>query len=272
MNPIVKLILDKGVGLVESQIPKITDLQSKIPISSLNEDITKLKEYCLPKQDLEKILEVRNQIMNKINTVSDSINSLSKITDTIQPAIDTTNKSLDIAKALVNTLGTALVATPPSIPIPGPVITGYVNASNLVNNTLPPILTTNLNKLNSITTATDFANNLLLKLKDLLSKIDAYLTGCGIDPNNLTPLNDNLQQLQESLNNANNINNNSTYKGFVLEIVKEAYSPTADRRKAVAKNTQGIILLSTPLTFSTDDQTLINEIKLLIDSNNLKAD
>ena len=107
---------------------------------------------------------------------------------------------------------------------------------------------------------------------DQKSKIDDYLTGCSIDPNNLTPLNDNLQQLQESLNSANNINNNSTYKGFVLEIVKEAYSPTADRRKAVAKNTQGIILLSTPLTFSTDDQTLLNEIKLLIDSNNLKAD
>jgi hypothetical protein len=40
----------------------------------------------------------------------------------------------------------------------------------------------------------------------------------------------------------------------------------------VARNTQGIILLSTPLTFSTENQTLIDEIKLLIDSNNLKAD
>ena len=44
------------------------------------------------------------------------------------------------------------------------------------------------------------------------------------------------------------------------------------RRKAVAKNNNGIILLSTPLSFTTDNQTLLNQIKLLIDSNDLKAD
>lgn len=268
MNPIVKLILDKGVGIVESQVPKITDLLSKIPPpSSLLDELS----YCLPKQDLEKILEIRNQIMTQINNVSNTVNSLSKITDTLQPAIDTTNTSLNVAKTLVNTLGTAMVATPPSVPIPGSVITGFINASTLVNVTLPPILTTNLNKINSITSATDFINNLLLKLKDLLSKIDVYLIGCSIDPNSLTSLNSNLQQLQNDLNNTNILNNN-TYKGFILDIVEEQYTPTVNRRKAVAKNTQGIILLSTPLSFTTDDQTLLNQIKLLIDTNNLKAD
>jgi hypothetical protein len=83
-------------------------------------------------------------------------------------------------------------------------------------------------------------------------------------------LDSKLQQLEESLNNIN-VNNN-TYRGFVLEIVEEPYSPTVNRRKAIAKNTQGIILLSTPLTFSTENQVLIEEIKLLIDSNDLKAD
>jgi hypothetical protein len=268
MNPIVKLIVDKGIGLAESQIPKIMEIAKSAGIDMIE---GQLPDKCKLMPELEKMLELRNKIMNQINTVSNSINSLSRITNTIQPVIDTTNTSLNVAKTLVNTFGAVMVATPPSIPIPGSVITGYVNASNLVNNTLPPILTTNLNKLNSITTATDFANNILLKIKNLLSTIDEYLIGCGIDPNALTPLNNNLQQLQDSLINLNNINNN-TYKGFILEIIEEPYSPTVNRRKAVAKNTQGIILLSSPLTFSTDDQTLINEIKLLIDSNNLKAD
>jgi hypothetical protein len=90
----------------------------------------------------------------------------------------------------------------------------------------------------------------------------------------LIPLDDKLQQLQRALDQANiNLNNtNQVYKGFILEIVEEPYSPTVNRRKAVAINTQGIILLSTPLTFSTEDQVLIEEIKLLIDSNDLKAD
>jgi len=207
--------------------------------------------------------------MNKINLVSDTINDLSKITDTIQPIVDATNTSLNIAKTTVNTVSAAMLAVPPGIPIPGQLITGLSTANTLVNNTLPPILTTNLNKLNSITTATDFSNNLLLKLKNLLSQIDQYLTGCGIDPNNLTSLSINLQQLEESLIINNN---NNTYKGFILNIIEEPYTPTVNRRKAVAKNTQDIILLSTPLSFTTDDQTLLNQIKLLIDSNNLKAD
>ena len=156
MNPIVKLIIDKGIKLAESEIPKIIDLTSKtLPLDIGDEGGVINSNVCLPKQDLEKILEIRNQIMNKINTVSDSINSLSKITETLQPAIDATNTSLNTAKTLVNTFGAAMVATPPSIPIPGSIITGYVNVSNLVNTTLPPILTTNLNKLNSITSSTD---------------------------------------------------------------------------------------------------------------------
>ena len=64
----------------------------------------------------------------------------------------------------------------------------------------------------------------------------------------------------------------SVYKGFTLDIVKESFSPTVDRVKAVAKNPQGIVLLQTPLSFTTTPQVLVSEIKLIIDSNpNLKA-
>ena len=92
----------------------------------------------------------------------------------------------------------------------------------------------------------------------------------------LVPLSPTLLEIERinkevEANNQNNINE-QTYNGFILDIIEEPYSPTVNRRKAVAKNRNGIILLSTPLTFSTDNQTLIDEIKLLIDTNNLKAD
>ena len=104
---------------------------------------------------------------------------------------------------------------------------------------------------------------------------------CSKTPPQLTPLNNSLLALEQTQNQVNatpteSTHNGfileiSTYNGFILEIVEEQYSPTVKRVKAVAKNAQGIILLQTPPSFTTTPQVLIEELKLIIDSSNLKA-
>jgi hypothetical protein len=267
-NGIQQLIIKNVERLIQQQIPTVTQIAEKAGIKNIGLPNVELPNTCLPQSELQNLLKLRNSLLDKINIAFKTIDSLSKVTNTIQPIIDTTNKSLKTANTARVIAQAAIKAIPSPPGTPG-VIISTINDLKDLEEYLKPIITTNINKITSITSATDYANSVLLKLKNLLSSIDKYLTGCGVNPNDLTSLDNKLQQLEESLNNTNSTN---TYKGFILEIVKEAYSPTVDRRKAVAKNTQGIILLSTPLTFSTDDQTLINEIKLLIDSNNLKAD
>ena len=56
-----------------------------------------------------------------------------------------------------------------------------------------------------------------------------------------------------------------------IEIEKVPYTPTVDRKRAVGKNQDNITLIQTALSFTTDDQILIEELKLIINSNNLKA-
>jgi hypothetical protein len=63
------------------------------------------------------------------------------------------------------------------------------------------------------------------------------------------------------------------YKGFILEIETEdppQYSGLP-RRRAIAKNRQGITLLNTKYSFTTNDNILINELKLIIDRDNLSS-
>lgn len=273
MSTIPVLIIENVEKLLQQMIPSIADIIKKTGIK-----LTPPPEFptCLPQDELQKILKIRNNLVSKLNAVAKLIKSLSKVTNTLKPILDKTNNGLKIAKTVLKVTEVALIAIPPSIPIPFSALNVYFKADKLINTTLPPIVTLTSNKINSITAAVDYANSIIFKLLDLIKKIDQYLNNCGVSSSSLDPFNDDVntisQQYTDNNINIDNINNNSIYKGFILEIIEESFSPTVNRRRAVAKNTQGIILLSTPLSFTTDNQTLINQIKLIIDSNDLKAD
>ena len=265
---IQSIIITNVEKLTQQLIPTISQVVEKTGIQNIGQPNMQMPSTCLPQNELQNILNLRNSLINKLNTTSKTIDSLSKSLNPLSTIVDTTSTTLKTIRTTRIAANTGLALITPPLVIPG-AIPAAINIAKDLEELLTPQVTVAKNSITSITTALDYANSIFLKLKNLLLLIDQYLTGCGINPNDLTSLDNKLQQLEESLNNINTDSN--TYRGFILEIVEEPYSPTVNRRKAVAKNTQGIILLSTPLTFTTDDQTLIDQIKLLIDSNNLKA-
>ena len=267
MNTIPVLIIKNVEKLIQQIIPSISDIIQKTGIKT-----TLPPEFpsCLPQDEIQNILNIRNNLVNKLNSAAKIIESLSKITDTLTPILNTTKTSLNIAQTAVKVAEAALIAIPPTTPIPFPVLNTYIKADKLINITLPPIITQTSNKITSIATSTDYANSTIFKLLNLIKNIDQYLTNCGASSLLLTSINDYINNIDQQYTEAQNTLDN-VYQGFILEIIEEPFSPTVNRRKAVAKNNQGIILLSTPLSFTTDNQTLINQIKLIIDSNDLKA-
>jgi hypothetical protein len=88
----------------------------------------------------------------------------------------------------------------------------------------------------------------------------------------LTALDPTLLTIAAGAQQAAQTDNDSEYKGFVIEIEERDFSPTLKQRRAVAINPSGIIEAATEFSFATNKRVLIEDVKLIIDEQNLRAD
>lgn len=268
------LIAQKGEEVKKQLIPIAINLATTAGIKAVGTALEQLPDFCLPEDEVNKILDIRNQIVGKLNNISNTIDSFAKTVDNLKNIVT----PLDTALTTLNTAQTVAQIAIPLIPTTTPGSPNPANAAlvalgtlkNLQEKITPKIINTK-STIGAISLAVSTVKNPLLKIINILNSIDKYLKKCSKTPPQLTSLSDSLLALEQTQNQVVATPTESTYNGFILEIVEEQYSPTIKRVKAVAKNAQGIILLQTPPSFTTTPQVLIEEIKLIIDSSNLKA-
>lgn len=275
---IAVLIVEKGQNLIQQLVPTISDIASKVGIENIGTPNVKYPSTCLPPDEIQKILIIRNNLLSKLNSASRSIESLSKILNPLNKVVTATTITANILDKTINGLSTSIPLIPSTPPGTPPLSTIALNTKTILQKTLDATtskITKAQNVITSISAALDFVSFILFNLINLLKSIDQYLVGCGAS--GLTPLNDYLTNVEATVSQtladqAQPTSAVSTlYNGFILEIVEVPFSPTVKRLKAVAKNNSGIILLQTPLSFTTTPQVLIEELKLIIDSSDLKA-
>jgi hypothetical protein len=271
------LLVDKGRELIEFMVPAVINLAYQIGMEKLDEvtgDLV-LPDLCIPAPELTKALDIRNNIVSKLNSATKTIEALSKPLNTLNTTIDVNSKTLQTLDIAVNIAQVAI----PLLPTPSPGAPHPASAALVILGKTKDIITTITDKVNfakngvnSISSALDYVNSILSQILNLLNSIDTYLLKCKDKTEELTSLDPYLVKVKEDANKVTeDPNKNQIYQGFLLEIVTEPYSPTVNRVKAVAKNKDGIILLQTPLSFTTTPQVLFEELKLIIDKNNLKA-
>ncbi len=125
--------------------------------------------------------------------------------------------------------------------------------------------------LSSASLVISITGQYVLKAKETLSIIDSYIKKCNKDAN-LEPISKIINDIANSQLQADQTQNQTTYNGFIIEIEEVPYTPTVTRRRAIGKDSSGIVLIQTELSFTTDSQTLINELKFIIDRDNLLTD
>lgn len=273
------LLANKTQELVEFVVPAIVNLAFQIGMEKLDEVTGEiiLPTACLPAVELKKVLDIRNNIVSKLNSASKAIEVLQKPLNTLNTAVNITSKTLQTLNIAILAAEVAIPLLPTSVPgTPSPSGIALTILSKIKDFKTPTTnkINTAKNGINSITSAISYVNLILSQIITLLNLIDKYLIACKaptID-NTITPLDPYLLKVEQDANKVEAApEKNQLYQGFLLEIITEPYSPTVNRIKAVAKNKDGIILLQSPLSFTTNNQVLFAELKLIIDKNNLKA-
>lgn len=245
------------------------------------------KVSCPTPSELQKIIKKKNQIKTALNQLKKKlliINKTTKPLKTLIKTLTTTLRTLQInpASAAGLTVGGVLV------------LNDTYNLSKITKSNI----TSNLKVFGVIVNYINSSvNEILNKIKQLEILIERCAQNPNANPN--IPLSNEIQTAGQNVNETNQIINNSfdinnqlndedskllgdlqnsdsndtnSYNGFKFEILLDDKNQTRfPKRYAIAKNASGIVVLRGESSFSSNAEILIDELKFIIDRDDLKA-
>ena len=257
------LIKEYGIDKLEAALEEESD-----SIDELREQLK--EEFCnvqLP------------QIIAKRNNAVDYLNNTGRILDTLTVSVNFGASFAEILETLIKILrGASFTINQASktIPfIPGAVVSAVNDLTTIADTiTFKPDGTPNIPPLKitaaQVSPAFATVQSTIVRCVDLLDRLDILITLC--DPNaNLTGISDSINTVYDNELVAASTENDGTYKGFILEIESIPFTDTVNKNRAVGKNRSGIILISTESSFASNPQVLIDELKFIIDRDDLKS-
>jgi hypothetical protein len=276
------LILKQSQKLSKFVIPLALNLIKQYGIekleASLEEESDNIDE--LRAQLKEEFCNVQlPQIIEKRNNAVEYLNNTGKILDAFTLSVDFGASFANVLTTLISILRGAsfgINQAAKTIPlIPGAVVS-VVNDLNTIADTVTfkPDGTPNLPPLKitaaQVSPAFATVQSTIVKCVDLLDRLDVLILLCNPDAN-LTGISDSINNIYENELLAEDSENDGTYKGFVLEIETRPFTDTVNQNRAVGKNKSNIIMISTEYSFASNPQVLIDELKFIIDRDDLKA-
>jgi hypothetical protein len=251
-------------------VQKGTELESQLPssITSLTSQFT--PGSCPEPTILQSIVEKRNNIVGKLNAVGRTLDVITSTYTGVSSFLDVLIFSVSNLRNIRTGLNQAAKLIPV---IPGAAIsaindlgdaTDRITFDNLGNSKLQQ----QKDRIDSLVIPIALFSKVIQNILTLLNSLDTLILACdsNVSLDNISEI------ITQTANNQNQADiNDGSYKGFTFQIEEVPFSPTVNRRKAIALNQQGIPVLESELSFTTNNQTLINELKLVIDRDNLKA-
>ena len=266
-----KILINKALELSQTAAPLVLSYAQQLNINPNGES---LPDLCPSIETINKILPPLNNIIDELNTTGETLDKISQLLNLTSAGAATLQTTANIISTTLPILQSAIIAIPPP-GLPG-VVVGAVDVLDFVNKNIifdkdgtpriPPILASVGAAGIGVALLSTTISNVISTLNKIISLIQRCIPKVDINTLSSTVL-----QITNSVEQAKTTQQQTTYQGFIIKIEEKDYSPTVKQRRAVGQNYQGITLISTPYSFTTNNQTLIDELKFIIDRDNLKA-
>ena len=263
-------------------------------IAKLMDLIASLLNQCPPQLELDRIIEIRNNIVTQLNKIYSFVSKIADAITKVQKFLTAILIAVKIAGGII----TASIIVQLFAPfIPATILAKLTAATSGAQEVVEKIKFTSegdqrlvplISSVISISIAIQLLANVL---RDAICKLDALdlaINKCLIESTTSTtsttsrtspispkllPLDPELISFVEQTDESNEQSTiETTYRGFIFKIEEVPFSPTVKRIRANALNSDGIVLLQSELSFTTTPNILIEELKLIIDRDNLRAD
>jgi len=215
-------------------------------------------------------LDELNDLIRKKNKLTKALNNIMQFLTTVKVGVQVLDTTITVAQIVVEVLN--------GIYLPFPVAGfGAPDLSKLIKENID-IIRERLKKYKLISSATLLVLTILIQvlqqILNYLSLMDSLIQGCAIEgqlPQEQLSK-DLLEATQEQSQQKSPVVTN--VNGFEMDVipVKGTTEKSLKRRRAIAKNKSGVIMLQGEPSFSSNDQILIDELVFYIQQNDLKAD
>ena len=228
--------------------------------------------FCPTDDKLQKILKIYNLLLKTAETTATVLNYISTSLNILTGVLNGTVialGALSTSKIIANQAAKIIPV------LPGVVVSVLNDIEDLIKTTTfkadgSSRLVKIKGQLESGAYYTALAAGIVNAIVTILKLLKPLLTKCGLQPDEFgEELNRFILQSQTKEDSTTN----TSYQGFTFEIVKVSLpnDPTVKRTIAQALNTEGVVALQTEPSFTQNPKVLIEELKLLIDKDNLKA-
>jgi len=272
----------KGLDRLNQQITAVTEnikakavteiqsLSSELNIQNITSPSATPPDNCPTPEILRKVLLRRDNLMGDVESAASFVQIVGTILDNVTNVLTGTETTLQVLNILKTATATAIQAAPV---VPGPVTTALSVFDDV--RTLITFKADGTPKLTELKRALELGSNYSIQAGGSINKIlqtvgiiDQTLVKCGQKPGKI-----GLETLNLASKGSRVSNNlfETSYKGFLFNVVNKPFSPTVNRTVGQATNSQGIVLLETEPSFTQNPQVLVEELKLIIDRDNLKA-
>jgi hypothetical protein len=248
------LIAKYGVSEVQKLVEKVK-IDPKAAFDEIKDIIS-----CPTQEEITKLISTKNKLVKKINQTLKVIDST---TDTLAQAEKILGPA-DIGLKVLEQLPTPTAVAGVGIPI---------NVINTIQKTIK-ILNQLISKINVVNVA---LLSILTLLKLVLAQVLDFLNLLDLLTQYCYP-NADQERISTELTALTNQQSNqqspvvTNVNGFEMGVVTESTTNSLKRRKAIARNKSGVVMLQGEWSFSSIDQILIDELVFYIQQNDLKAD